>query len=155
MQDHPTDSREPEAFRFCFSAFLSAAISVEDALSFEGKKKFRAWEPIWKDQLTPEEKNWTSLRISCALRRSTRAASISSWIAFNELVGLQGQDRTYAAYTTPAQWGPTEESPKPVMVSRLTHYLEHEDGRAKVLALCRQYLGYLEKMVGDFLKAHS
>jgi hypothetical protein len=38
---------------------------------------------------------------------------------------------------------------------RPAYYLEHENGKAEVTAMCKQYLDYLEKMIQDFLAAHT
>jgi hypothetical protein len=38
---------------------------------------------------------------------------------------------------------------------RWVHYVEQEDGKAEVTAMCRQYLDYLEKLVREFLMAHE
>jgi hypothetical protein len=52
------------------------------------------------------------------------------------------------------QVGTPERQPRPVMVGRLSRYFETEDDRAEVLTVCKLYTAYLDKLVGDFLKAH-
>jgi hypothetical protein len=45
--------------------------------------------------------------------------------------------------------------PPPKTYRRPAYYLEDESGKAKVIAKCREYLDYLEKMVREFVVAHS
>jgi hypothetical protein len=153
LHDLPHPNHEQESFRFYLSAFLSAAISVTDALSFEGKRKYRIWKPKWRKNLTPAENTLEKfvykLRVDEVHLKGVELAAKLEEIAFNDLLGLQ----TRSPYIQP-QVGTPERQPRPVMVGRLSRYFETEDDRAEVLTVCKLYTAYLDKLVGDFLKAH-
>jgi hypothetical protein len=52
---------DPEAFGFYFSAFIQAARSVTWTLKHEETKKWKAWEPKWRENRTTEEQKLLDL----------------------------------------------------------------------------------------------
>jgi hypothetical protein len=148
---------EPEAFRFYFSAFLSAATSVPEALSHEGKKKYRAWAPEWDKQLTPEERKLEQfayrLRVAEVHLSGTDLIVEREEIAVHELLN-ENVDRDVWR-TLYAQRGSGPLGRETGTTFRPDYYLEDEAGKAQAIAICKQHLDYLEKLVTDFLKAHD
>jgi hypothetical protein len=126
-----------EQFRYYFSAFLSAAISVPDALSYEGKKKYRTWKPKWVKQLTPEERK---------LEKFMYRLRVAEVQLFRNFVQLGRPTCLMEGQSGPVGI-PSLKAP--------AFYLEHEGEQNQVTAICRQHLDYLEKMVAAFLKAHA
>jgi hypothetical protein len=42
-----------------------------------------------------------------------------------------------------------------IKTKRPKYYFEHEEGKADVIALCKEYLDYLEKKIQNFRSAHG
>lgn len=42
-----------------------------------------------------------------------------------------------------------------IKTTRPRFFFEHDDGKADLVALCKQYLSYLERKVHSFLAAHA
>jgi hypothetical protein len=155
-RQQPTLS-EPGAFRHYFSAFLSAARSVPWRLKNEEKEKYLAWEPTWKEKLTTDERKLLDITNELRLDEAKRAGAniLVEWEEESALQKLLGRnfdlERQHPAYGVHSSSMIGVPSPK---AGREAYYLEHEDGKTEVMAMCEQYLDYLEKMVQDFCHAH-
>jgi hypothetical protein len=150
---------DPEAFTHYFSAFLSAASSVTWFMKKEENEKYLAWKPGFDKTLTPEERRLLKLTRKLRNEAVKRAGGdpIVEWeeIAITGLLsGSFDLERQHPAYgmhrsSNPGFPPPTAKTMRPAF------YLEDENGKATVTAKCREYLDYLEKMVREFLVAHS
>ena len=148
---------EPGAFGYYFSAFLSAARSVPWRMQNEEQEKYLAWNPTWEEKLTTEERKLLKLTNELRLDEVKRegANTIVEWeeIAIHELLGANlDLERQHPAYGMRRSSQPGVPSAKG---RRPAYYLEHEDGKAEVTAMCKQYLEYLEKLIREFLLAHN
>jgi hypothetical protein len=157
----PVHVPDPEAFRFYFSAFIAAARSIAWVLQAEEKEKYDAWKPEWDKHLTPEqrklEKLTNELRLDETKRRGVEVLVQFEEVALHEIMALGERFHDHPAYrqSSAAPPGPGDAGREATFVFRATRYLENEDGKVEAISLCKQYLGHLEKLVGDFLKAHA
>jgi hypothetical protein len=152
-----TSMNEPEAFEHYFSAFLLTARSVPWVMQKEEREKYRVWSPTWEQKLTTEERKLLKLTNRLRIDETHRdgANTIVEWeeIAIHELLGANlDLERPHPSYHMHWSAQPGVPSAK---ARRPAYYLEHEDGKAEVTAMCKQYLDYLEKLVREFLLAHD
>jgi hypothetical protein len=144
---------DPEAFRFYFSAFIEAARSLTWAMKAEETDKYLTWETVWKEQLTAEEikleKITNDLRIKEVKRLGADIIVEMEEIAVVEMFAEPGFHAVYRQHTS----GPP--GVEQIKTKRPKFYFEHEDGKADLTVLCKEYLAYLEKKVGAFLAAHG
>jgi hypothetical protein len=154
-----TFRNEPEAFRYYFSAFLSAARSVPWVMKKEEKAKYLVWKPTWDEQLTIEERKLEKLTNELRLDEVKRAGATTivepEEIAIHELFSASFDlERQHPAYGMHVSAQPGVPAPSAKFL-RPVHYLEDEGGKVEATAKCKQYLEYLEKLVRDFLAAHA
>ena len=144
---------EPEAFDFYLSAFLSAARSITFALQAEEKKKYDGWFSSWRASLTQEEQNL--LRFMKDQRnaelKTLGAETVTSveFVPISELRQEQHSHPAYGLHEFSPPW--TERAMVGVAVSRF----QIEGSAAKVMEACTQYLRLCERLVQDFISAHS
>jgi hypothetical protein len=145
---------EPGAFSYYLSAFLSAGRSVPWRMQAEEKAKYDAWLPAWESTLTSEKRELlrvtNKLRIDEVHRRGVETIRELEEIDFYEMLAKAMTQHH------PTHDGSSSAQPGflPVTARIPAYYLDTENGRAEVTAVCRQYLKYLEKLVQDFLSAH-
>jgi hypothetical protein len=141
---------EPEAFSFFFSAFIQAARNVTWVMGSEGKNKYDVWKPLWERELTEEEKKLekltNELRLDETKRRGAEIIVEPEEVETYELLRNFEIQMGRPAYLMEAQPGSIV-TPK---FYRPAHYLETEDGKAKVTEICKRYLDFLEKKVAAF-----
>jgi hypothetical protein len=148
-----------EAFRYYFSAFIQAARSVTWTLGNEEPEKWQAWEPKWRAKRSNEERKLldltNELRLDEAKRGGANALIVWEEVALNELLALRSEGvepwRQHPAYGVHVFAPPGVPLPK---IKRQAYYLEQEDGKHEVTALCQRYLEFLEKVLNDFCTDH-
>jgi hypothetical protein len=166
MRQGRTATYQPEAFGYYFSAFISAARSVLWVLHHEEKEKWEAWEPAWKSTLNDEERKFLKFTNELRLDEVKRSGAdkIVEWedVAIHELFSANFDlERQHPAY------GMSRSSPSVALlrgegdlsaaatVRRRAYYLEQENGKEEVTALCERYLSFLDKVVREFEQAHQ
>ena len=146
---HPTD---PEAFRFYFSAFIEAARSLTWVMKSEETEKYGVWEPQWKAQLTPDEKKLEKVTNELRIDEVKRVGA-DIYVEMEEIAIIDLF--TEAGFKIAHLQQPSTLPGTEIKTKRPKFYLEHEDGKADVIALCKEYLALLEKKVQGFLSAHD
>jgi hypothetical protein len=147
-----TFRHDPEAFRFYFSAFIQAARTVTWTLKKEEKKKWEAWEPKWRANLSNEEQKLlgitNTLRIAEVHQGGANLPEEFEEVAIDELLtanlDLRRQHPAYGIHVAAPPGVPQPKAYRPV------HYFEDEEGKEEISALCLRYLEFLEKMVKGF-----
>lgn len=143
--------RDPEGFRFYFSAFIGAARSVTWIMQKEEPERYAAWEPIWKALLSSEdqklEKLTNELRLDEVKRRGADVSATFEEMTAGELVKEMGGDPAFLEKLYPG--GSKLKSGRP------RYLFENDDGKTDLLVLSKQYLDYLERKVQNFLAAHA
>jgi hypothetical protein len=142
---------DPEEFRFYFSAFIGAARSVTWIMQKEERDRYAAWEPRWKAQLSPEdqklEKLTNRLRVDEVKHLGADISATVEEMSAGELMEEMGGQAAFLDSLYPGA--------SKLKSSRPRFFFENDDGRADLLALCKQYLSYLESKVHSFLVAHG
>jgi len=151
-----------EAFGYYYSAFLSAARSVPWVLQNEEPEKYRAWRSGWEAQLGPEDRKLlkltNELRIAETKRDGAKPIVELEAIPIAQILGARPEhhpSRTMQLGTPATLTGVVPPGVPEAKVGRWVHYVEDEDGRTEVTAMCKRYLDYLEKLVQEFLAAHA
>jgi hypothetical protein len=151
---------QPEAFRYYFSAFISAARSVLWVLHHEEKEKWEAWEAAWKaTTLNDEERKFLTftnkLRVDEVKRSGADTTVEWEEVAIDELLSpnfdLLREHPAYGMHRRSNLPG----SSASAKVIRRKYYLEQENGKEEMTALCERYLNFLEKVVREFEQAHQ
>jgi hypothetical protein len=150
-------TREPEAFRFYFSAFVQAARAVPWRLGKEEPDRYPVWrDTSWDKTLTDEERKMldiaNELRIDEVHRDGIDVIIELEEIATDLLNDNYDRDlwRAYYGGSGSGSLGRGKER-----TFRPDYYLKEEHGKEQVTKFCKQYLDYLEKFVREFLKAHA
>jgi hypothetical protein len=148
---HRGHDADPEGFRFYFSAFIGAARSVTWAMKSEEPERYAAWEPFWKAQLSPEDQKLEMLTNKLRLDEVKRfGADLSAKVeelSAGELMEEMGGQIAFLEMLYPGA--------SKLKSSRPRFFFEHDDGKADLVVLCKQYLRYLERKVHSFLAAHA
>jgi hypothetical protein len=147
-------TNEPEAFRHYFNAFINAARSITWTMQSEEKEKYDAWKPKWDEQLTSGqrklEKLTNDLRIAEAKQGGADFIVEFEEVALSELLRNVEIQMGRPAYLMVEEAGPP--GMPPAKTFRPSYYLESDDGKSEVTAVCKQYLDHVEKLVQDYAK---
>jgi hypothetical protein len=144
----------PDAFRYYFSAFISAARSVLLVLHAEEKDKWVAWEPKWRGKRSDEEEKL--IKLTSKLRNlevkytGANPTVELEEVALDELLSANFGDRQHPAYRVQLFNLSAMPGVSPPKTTRPAHYFEDKDGKEEVTALCQRYLEFLEKVVNDY-----
>jgi Peptidase M50B-like len=142
---------EPGAFQHFYSAFIQVGRNVTWAMRNDETNKYLRWEPEWRKQLTPKElelEDFTNeRRIDEVKRGGADMVAVPEEVPIHELVGYQIQ-MGRPAYLMEAQ--PGLPGTTPLKYYRPAPHFETEDGKVKVIEVCKTYLDYLEKKVPAF-----
>jgi hypothetical protein len=145
---------DPRAFRYYFSAFIQAARNVTWALGKEEQAKWKEWEPTWRGTLNDEERKFLDLTNKLRVDEVHRGGADMSveWeeVALHELFSDTGLHPAYTMVMRRAYLG----APPP-RTMRPTYYLEDENGKQEVTALCERYMKFLEKALSDFEQGYQ
>jgi hypothetical protein len=140
---------DPETFRFYFSAFILSARTVTWTLKNEETKKWKAWEPKWRDKRTEEERKL--LGITNELRKAEEKQGGANLtmeleeIAVERLLdAIPPRPGLNAAYIRNLR-----RQSHSVKLMQPVHYFKDKDGKQEITALCRRYLKVLQKVVKD------
>jgi len=140
---------DPETFRFYFSAFILSARTVTWTLKNEETKKWKAWEPKWRDKRTEEERKL--LGITNELRKAEEKQGGANLTMELEEIAVErlldaipprpGLNAAYIRNLRRQSHGASVKLMQPV------HY--YKDGKQELTTLCRRYLKVLQKVVKD------
>ena len=144
---------EPEAFEFYLNAFLSAARSVTFALQYEEKDKYDAWFPEWFNKLSAEDRQLLGfLKRQRNHSEKRGGAEVDIDWEFIPITEVRSDNRGHPAYGF--HWFGPPGTPPP-RVGVMHHSFELSGEQQKVTAACTRHAGILEKLVRDFIEAHS
>ena len=143
---------DQETFRFYFSAFILSARTVTWTLKNEEKKKWKAWEPQWRDKRTEEEQklldDTNELRTADTHEGGAKLTMELEEIAVEALLdAIPPRPGLNAAYIRRLR---RQSGAAGVRLMQPVHYFEDKNGKQKITTLCRRYLKFLEKVVKDF-----
>ena len=144
---------EPEAVGFLLNAFLSAARSVTFALQYEEKDRYDAWFPGWLDKMSQEDQrllNFLKEQRNYAEKRG--GAEVNMVWECVPVTEVKSNHAGHPAYGFSWFGPPGIALPR---VGRAVHSFELSGDHQKVTSVCNQYLAILDKLVRDFLQAHS
>ncbi len=145
--------QDPGAFLFYLSAFFSAARSVTFVLQSEEKAAYDAWFPGWHQALPDGDKELMDFmknqRNTGQKQGGTKTNAEWEMVPVTQLRYEDGRHANFSYF-----WAgpPGMESPK---VGRLVHYFEFNGSQADVITKCKEHTRLLERLVQDFVAAHS
>jgi hypothetical protein len=146
----------PEAFGHYLSAFITAARSVPWVLQKEEPEKYRTWVDGWDATLTAEDKEFLKFtnerRVDDAHRRGAETDVTWEEISIFKLPSDQADQ--FRASDGAIMFQNLALGVGPPTVLRAVHHFK-EGGQPNVIATCQRYLEYLEKLVGEFARAHE
>lgn len=145
-----TAVHEPAAFRFYFSAFLSAARSVTFVLQAEAKEQYDAWFPAWLSALPADQaallESFNAERVAAIhklgarIEQGTEAVPFNQWLAAAAQEGVQVFGNFGAA---------------PPDVERLTWFFRFDGVEIEAVESARKYLDTIQQLVKDFGSFHA
>ena len=144
--------REPEAFHFYLSAFLSAARSVTFALQAEHKERYDAWFPAWKKALSNDQTslltNFNDERIAAVHQKGARVTQGEELISGAEYLAAASLEGVHVEVSGPLG------VPLPTF-RKLAMSFSFDGAAAEVIQSAATYLDLVQKLVRDFENHHA
>ena len=145
--------KEPDAFQFYLSAFLSAGRSVTFALKWEEKEKYKDWSEGWFSRLDEQDQQLCRFMIDQRnIAQKRGGAETQTGGDFVPVTELLTDDRSHPSYGF--HWVAPVGTPPP-QIFRSVELFEMEGTEAEVTATCTRYLQLLDELVQDFIAAYD
>ncbi len=145
--------REPEAFQYYLSAFLSAARSVTFALQAEEKEKYDAWFPPWLNGRTEEERKLLDFfKTQRNIEQKRGGTQVNIGWEFVPITEVRTDNWGHPAYGF--YWSEPPGTPLP-QIGLPKYYFELGSSEAEVSATCKRYVDLPNELVQAFIEAHS
>lgn len=141
---------EPAAFRFYFSAFLSAARSVTFVLQSEAKDQYDAWFPSWLNARASDQAallvSFNSERVAAIHQRGVRIQQGTEPVPFREWLAAAAREGVQVF----GNFGATQPD-----MEGMTWFFRFDGAEVEAVQAARNYLDILQKLVNDFESAHA
>ncbi len=140
-------NREPQAFRYYLSAFLSAVISVKYVLTHEHERKFNAWFSDWKNAQSLEDRQL--LNYMWGQRNAEVHKSGADVATARRYVLFPGVDMMYA-HAALLEESKERLVPMPAdFVYVREHFFEKGAERTSAMEDCARLLTLMERLVSE------